>query len=164
MEINTGASVSLISESVLKALLPQLSIKRYTLNLKANTGESIPAKGSVIVDVTYGSLSGLLWIARDCVSWVVIGCHVSIWTRGRSVVNPQDRLNIRLCSLISVVSSPLTTSLIPPWVPLEVPDQVGKELDRMLSPGLDRDLKDLVKACVECKSVLSTLSSVETIR
>ena len=47
MEIDTGASVSLISESMLKALLPQLSIKRSTLNLITYTGESIPVKGYV---------------------------------------------------------------------------------------------------------------------
>lgn len=54
MEIDTGAGVSLVSESMLKALLPKLQVKRSTVQLKTYTGAAIPVKGAVTVDVAYG--------------------------------------------------------------------------------------------------------------
>ena len=120
MEIDTGASVSLISESMLKALLPQLSIKRSTLNLKTYTGESIPVKGSVIVDVTYGSktysnleltvmdgerpcLLGRDWLSCIRLDWRQISKVVS------SLTNPQDRLDTLLSQYQVVFSDCLGT-------------------------------------------------------
>ena len=47
--------MSLISESVLHNLLPQISLKKFIVTLKTYTGGAIPVKGVVLVDVTYES-------------------------------------------------------------------------------------------------------------
>ena len=161
MEIDTGASVSLISESMLKALLPQLSIKRSTLNLKTYTGESIPVKGSVIVDVTYGSktYSNLeLTVVdgeRPCRDW--LSCIRLNWRQiskvMSSLTNPQDCLDALLSQYQVVFSECLCT--ITPYqatlhlkeettprffklhpVPFALREQVGKELDRLEMLGV----------------------------
>ena len=55
MEIDIGPGISLISESVLHALLPQLELLKSTVTLRTYTGEVIPVKGLVVVDVSNGS-------------------------------------------------------------------------------------------------------------
>ena len=141
----------LISESMLKALLPQLSIKRSTLNLKTYTGESIPVKGSVIVDVTYGSktysnleltdvdgerpcLLGRDWLSCIRLDWRQISKVVS------SLTNSQDRLDA-LLSQYQVVFSDCLGTITPYQATLHLKEprlreQVGKELDRLEKSGV----------------------------
>ena len=52
MEVDTGAAVSLAPESVLANLLPS-TLQPTTTVLRTYTGEIIPAKGTIFVNVQY---------------------------------------------------------------------------------------------------------------
>ena len=54
MEVDTGAAVSLAPESSLASILPAAMLKQTSVMLKTYTGEQIPVKGTITVDVTYG--------------------------------------------------------------------------------------------------------------
>jgi len=54
MEVDTGAGVSIASESVLNSLLPSAKLQKTSFVLKTYTGEQIPVKGSILVEVDYG--------------------------------------------------------------------------------------------------------------
>ena len=53
MEIDTGAAVSVVPEESLSSLLPFLEWRRTNVVLWTYTGQSIPVKGSVLVNVKY---------------------------------------------------------------------------------------------------------------
>ena len=53
MEVDTGAAVSLAPESVLANLLPSATLQPTTTVLRTYTGEIIPAKGTILVNVQY---------------------------------------------------------------------------------------------------------------
>ena len=54
MEVDTGADVSIAPESVLASLLPSVKLKKTNVVLKTYTGQPIPVKGSITVNVDYG--------------------------------------------------------------------------------------------------------------
>ena len=54
MEVDTGAAVSLAPESAVASLLPSAVIQPSNIVLKTYTGEQIPVKRSMKVDVSYG--------------------------------------------------------------------------------------------------------------
>ena len=54
MEVDTGAAMSLAPESVLADLLPFTELQKTTSVLRTYTGEQIPVKGTISVDVQYG--------------------------------------------------------------------------------------------------------------
>ena len=54
MEVDTGAAVSLATESAVEALLPSVQVQPSNITLKTYTGETIPVKGTLSVDVNYG--------------------------------------------------------------------------------------------------------------
>lgn len=53
MEVDTGAAVSLAPESSLTSVLPDATLRKTGVTLKTYTGEQIPVKGILTVDVTY---------------------------------------------------------------------------------------------------------------
>ena len=53
MEMDTGAGVSIASESVLASLLSSVELKANVV-LQIYTGHPIPVKGSITVNVDYG--------------------------------------------------------------------------------------------------------------
>ena len=55
MEVDTGASVSVISMNTYKKLFPNTSLNASTLRLKTYTGEPMPEAGEIGVEVQYGS-------------------------------------------------------------------------------------------------------------
>ena len=57
MEVDTGAAVSLAPESAVAALLPAAQLQHTNVALKMYTGELIPVKGLLSVDVRYGQQS-----------------------------------------------------------------------------------------------------------
>ena len=90
MEVYTGAGVSIAPESVLKYLLPSVELKKTNVVLKAYTGQPIPVKGSIAVNVDYGqqhyknvkllvvrgsgpSLMGQDWLKVIQLNWLTIG-------------------------------------------------------------------------------------------
>ena len=48
MEVDTGAAVSLVTESAVEALLPSVQLQPSNVTLKTYTGETIPVKGTVL--------------------------------------------------------------------------------------------------------------------
>lgn len=56
MEVDTGAAASLAHESVLASLLLSVELQKPILSsgLRTYTGEQIPVKGTISVDIEYG--------------------------------------------------------------------------------------------------------------
>ena len=54
MEVDTGAAVSLAPESAVASLLSTFSLQPTNVVLKTYTGEQIPVKGTLSVNVKYG--------------------------------------------------------------------------------------------------------------
>ena len=54
MEVNTAATLSLISHSTLSSLLPEAELKPSIAKLRTYTGEEIRVKGVIEVKVKYG--------------------------------------------------------------------------------------------------------------
>ena len=90
MEVDTGAGVSIASESMLASLLPSVKLQKTSVVLRTYTGEQIPVKGSICVDVVYGqqhhknlkllvvqgsgpSLMGRDWLKVVKLDWRTIG-------------------------------------------------------------------------------------------
>ena len=55
MEVDTGASLSLVSKSTFEQLWPGRSLQASTVQLRTYTGESLPVLGSVKVQAKHGS-------------------------------------------------------------------------------------------------------------
>ncbi|XP_017575179.2 uncharacterized protein K02A2.6-like [Pygocentrus nattereri] len=88
MEIDTGATFSIVSENVYKNRLKPLSLKPANIKLKTYTGEQVPVRG--VVDVTvqlnkqtaklplyvvkgdYPSLLGRAWLDKITLDWPAI--------------------------------------------------------------------------------------------
>ena len=89
MEIDTGAAVSIISESQQKALFPDTTVQTSSITLKTYTGEQMPVVGQMPVSVQYGeqtadlvlivvagdgpSLLGRSWLKHLRLDWKNIG-------------------------------------------------------------------------------------------
>ena len=54
MEVDTGAAVSLAPESAVASILDSSELQPTNIVLKTYTGEQIPVKGTIVVDVKYG--------------------------------------------------------------------------------------------------------------
>ena len=89
MEVDTGATVSLISYKRLKQVLPRIKINKTLVVLRTYTSEIIPVRGEVQVNVTYGEqrkkltlhvtkqegpcLLGREWLTSIRLDWKTIG-------------------------------------------------------------------------------------------
>ena len=89
MEADTGAAVSVISETTYKELFPNLTLKEVPMGLKTYTGERIPVLGEVVVEVSYQeqnrqlslivvkgkghNLFGRDWLMHFKLDWKIIG-------------------------------------------------------------------------------------------
>ena len=110
--------ISLISESVLHALLPQLKLQKSAVTLRTYIGEVVPVKGFVVVDVSYASktysylklvvvcgdrvcLIGHDWLSRIRLNWRKVGKIL------RDPTNPQERLDDLLSQYQDVFSDSL---------------------------------------------------------
>ena len=164
MEIDTGAGVSLVSESVLHALLPDLDVRKSPLRLKTYTGDSIPVKGVATVNVTYAGKTysdlelavvqgeGTCLLGRDWLSRIRLD-----WRRISKVVTdqstPQERLDALLDQYQDVFAAALGTitphkatlhlkdGTAPRFcksrpVPFAMRERVGKELDHLEQLGV----------------------------
>ena len=77
MEIDTGASVSVISEQTRKKMLPDVPLSKSTLLLKTYTGEVMPVLGEMKVEVKYRSQTVTLTLT------IVEGSGPSLFGRDR---------------------------------------------------------------------------------
>ena len=89
MEVDTGASVLVISMNTYKKLFPNTSLNASTLRLKTYTGKPMPVAGEIDVEVQYGSqvctlfltvvessgpsLFGRDWLRHLTLDWKTIG-------------------------------------------------------------------------------------------
>ncbi len=54
MEVDTGAGVSIAPESLMETLQPPVELQKTNIVLKTYTGQPVPVRGSISVDVDYG--------------------------------------------------------------------------------------------------------------
>ena len=77
LELDTGAAVSVISESKQKSLFPDADVRTTAIQLRTYTGEPINVVGEMSAQVTYGSQSYfflfLLLQEMDQLYWAVTG-------------------------------------------------------------------------------------------
>ena len=166
MEVDTGAAVSLAPESAVESLLSSSKLFPSNIILETYTGEQIPVKGSLLVDVKYGQqrhtnlkllvvsgsgscLMGRDWLHIVRLDWRTIG-KVSIPTA------PAD-LDSRLAALqhkyqevfsdtlstitpyrakLSVVADAQPKFFKPRLVPFALQEWVESELDRLEQEGV----------------------------
>ena len=58
MEVDTGAAVSIVPETISQKVFPKLSPSPTNVVLQTYTGDPIPLVGKVMVHVSYGTQSG----------------------------------------------------------------------------------------------------------
>ena len=90
MEVDTGSRVSPTTESDLTSLLPSIKLNQTNIVLKTYTGQKIPVKGSITVNVDYSeqnhkglkllvvlgldfSLLVWDWLKAIKINWKVVG-------------------------------------------------------------------------------------------
>ena len=100
MEIDTGASLSLISEETQKSLWPNKRLQPSTANLTTYSGESLSIKGCMVVKVCYGQQEAKLTLL------VVHGKGPSLlgrdWLQSLQL-NWQEIHSLYSCSLLEVL-------------------------------------------------------------
>ena len=58
MEIDTGATVSIMSSKSLRSLFPRVTLQKTTVRLRTYMAKEMPVMGQLSVDVRYGSYNG----------------------------------------------------------------------------------------------------------
>ena len=161
MELDTGASVTIISEQIKDKLFPNTPLQRSSLKLKTYTGESLPVLGEMPVHVAYGDqqcsltltvvegqgscLLGRDWLSKLRLDWKTIG----------SVRLQQGK--VQLSNLLKKYDSVFKDGLgtmhhfkanlrvkagtqpvfhRPRPTPFAIRDDIGKELDRLEREGI----------------------------
>ena len=164
MEVDTGAAVSLAPESAVASLLSTSPLQPTNVVLKTYTGEQIPLKGTLSVDVKYGQqhhknlkllvvagsgpcLMGRDWLKFVRLDWRKIG-KVSVTS-----ADLEDRVELLLDQYHEVFAdsvgtiTPFQAKLTvtpdaspkffkPRSVPLALRERVEKELDRLEQEGV----------------------------
>lgn len=163
MEIDTGAAVTLISESTMRSLLPHLHLSKPTVRLRTYTAQPIDVIGQARVEVKYNEYAGShvltvvkgkgpALLGRD---W--LGCIKLDWAAIRRVGSQIDTgtINQLLSKYASVFSKDPGTMKhmrahltlrdgaiprvhAPRSVPYAIRDMVGRELDRLEEAGVIR--------------------------
>ena len=163
MEVDTGAAASLASELVLADLLPYAELQKTNAVLRTYTGEQIPVKGTILVDVRYGdqhhqnlkllvvrgsgpSLMGRDWLKVIKLDWKTVG-KVSTSENLESRVEALKEKYKEVFSEELGTITPLKAQLNvkpdaqpkffkPRSVPYALRDVVECELDRLESEGV----------------------------
>jgi len=164
MEVDTGAGVSIASESEVASLLTDAQLLPSSTVLKTYTGQSIPVKGRIVVNVDYGSkhyenlellvvqgeglsLMGQDWLKVIKLDWRVIGqVSVSRGSPQSQVALLQERYEEVFADTLGTIT-PFQAKLSvapdakpkffkPRSVPFALREQVKNELDRLESEGV----------------------------
>lgn len=166
MEVDTGAAVSLAPESAVEALLPSVQLQPSNVTLKTYTGETIPVKGTLSVDVNYGqqvyhglkllivqgagpSLLGRDWLRVVKLDWRNIAkvsrvsqsssleSHVAaLRDRYREVFSESLGTITPFRAKLSVTDGARPKFFKPRPVPFALRERVGQELDRLEQDGV----------------------------
>ena len=157
MEVDTGASVSIISEKTWKQKLPKLKLQESTVLLKAYTGQPIKIAGQAKVDVTYGeqeanmpliivegegpSLFGRNWMQKIQLDWKNIG-KMKIFNV-KSLLHEYDELFAEGLGTMKDIEAKLTLkeNAVPKFcrarsVPYAIKEAIARDLERMKKLGV----------------------------
>lgn len=159
MEIDTGAAVSLVSETVYKEHLHHLPIQRARVVLKTYTGETVAVKGLVKVKVelngqcvklplyvvrgNYPSLLGRAWMDKVRIDWPTVRMLSQGETALEAVLKKHSELftdglghmkGITAKLTIKPGSTPRFIKARP--VPYALRPKVEKELDNLVNSGV----------------------------
>ena len=159
MELDTGASYSLISEQTYKATWPEgaPSLEQSTVKLHTYTGEQVVVVGSITVTVCYNaqvvelpllivkgegpSLFGRNWLSKIKLDWCAIN-QVTSQVYQKVVDKYPEVFKDELGSLIGTkakihVDPQATPKFFKPRsVPYILRERVEKEIDRLLNEGI----------------------------
>ena len=160
MEVDTGATLSLMSYSTLSRLLPGAKLKPSAAKLRTYTGEEIKVKGVVEVKVKYGhqmknlsltvvdsdgpTLLGRDWLQHLKLDWATLN-HVSQDERSelKSMLDTHSALFSEGLGQIKGTTAHLhlKEGSQPRFyrarqVPYALQDKVAKEIDRQIALGI----------------------------
>ena len=163
MEVDTGAAVSLASESAVATLLPTVQLQHTNVVLKTYTGEPIPVKGILSVDVRYGqqshkglkllivegtgpSLLGRDWLRVVRLDWREIGkvsTSASLESRVAALQHSYQEVFSEKLGTITPFQAKLSVApdaqpkfFKPRPVPFALRERVESELDRLERDGV----------------------------
>ena len=163
MEVDTGAAVSLAPESAVTSLLPSAIIQPSNVVLKTYTGEQIPVKGSMKVDVSYGeqyhrnlkllvvqgsgpSLMGRDWLRVVTLDWRKVGKVSTSASLENRVVELQEQFQevfsgtlgtiTPFKATLSVMADATPKFFKPRSVPFALRARVENKLDRLEQAGV----------------------------
>ena len=102
LEIDTGASLTLVSERTLRDNLPDLKLSPSEISLRSYSGESIPVLGSVNVTVKYSNQEASLplivvkgdgpsLLGRNWLSHLKLNWHEIFWSHNLSLKEVLDK-------------------------------------------------------------------------
>ncbi|XP_040355390.1 uncharacterized protein K02A2.6-like [Ixodes scapularis] len=166
MQIDTGAAVTIVPESVAKTVFPHVKCEPSRVNLKTYTGERIPVKGQCDVSVTYENqtlklpvivvdnqgkklplLMGRNWLERLRLDWKSVMSleHVTDSHRIEALRNKFPTVFSNQSSVTNNYQAKivLKQDCTPVFckarrVPYALRDKVGEELDRLEKSGVLR--------------------------
>ena len=157
MEIDTGASVSLVSETEYNRLWPQVPLEATPIKLRTYSGEPLKVLGRRDVEVSYGQqrarlplvvvagdgpcLLGRNWLRHVQLDWQSIGCVQSssvqdVLAAHAEVFNEELGTLRDYKASIHVDSSVLPKFCKARSVPYAMRDKVDRELDRLVTEGI----------------------------
>ena len=156
MEIDTGATVSLISTATFKSLFQNTTLEKTSIRLRTYTGKPIAVAGQLKVKVRYKQYmgnhllyvvkgSGLSLLGRDWLSHIRIDwASIKAVSQGEQVVDPEALLSQYPdvfkpdLGTITHIKAHLTLKpnaqpqfCRPRSVPFAIEEKVGKELDHL---------------------------------
>ena len=163
MEVDTGASVSIISEDTYNRLWPekqQPSLQKSTITLRTYSGEQLSVKGSMAVDVQYKdqkahlqlvvatgqgpSLLGRDWLSKIRIDWTELcnnhACYSlslqDILDVNSSVFSPELGTLKDATATIQLDPSAQPRFCKARTVPYALKGKIEKELDRLVKQGV----------------------------
>ncbi|MDD9817031.1 MAG: reverse transcriptase domain-containing protein, partial [Gammaproteobacteria bacterium] len=161
MEVDTGAAVSIISESTQKKVFSKVSLQRTSVKLRTYTDEPISVLGEMRVIVTYRqsthnltlyvvpgngpSLLGRNWLQHIRLDWRSLGIAtvqevlspVNALLKKYATVFQDDSTTMRpFKATLQLKSGAVPRFHRPRPVPFALKEAVGQELDRMEAAGV----------------------------
>ena len=160
MEIDTGAAVSIISETTKKALFPRVKLSVSPIVLRTYSSEPLTVLGQFMVQVCYkgytgthtltvvqgegSSLMGRDWLKAIRIDWASIKAVSverpmalnNLLSEYSSVFDPGTGAMKHVKAHLCLKEGSLPKFCRPRTVPYAIRDQVGKELDRLENAGV----------------------------
>ena len=164
MEVDTGAAVSLAPESAVASIFDSSELQPTNIVLKTYTGEQIPVKGTIVVNVKYGQqihkqikllivsgagpcLMGRDWLRVVRLDWQKIGkvsaTSASIESRIAALQEQYQEVFSETLGTISPFQAKLSVTLDaqpkffkPRSIPFALRERVESELDRLERDGV----------------------------